>query len=174
MAANGTEVQRAGLSAAVDRLSTHSTEWSCERVLDEGLDLVRDCSWADASMLYSVTPDRVVELCRRPVSPWSTPGQLPLGWFPWGLAPLNPQRYLLVEDAAALPVQPGSSATLGDLGISSCLHLPILERGAPVGAMHLYWNEPRLAWDDERGRLLRTLGRFLLARASTQSDDAPS
>ena len=165
MTANPTEVQRAGLSAAVDRLSTHSTEWSCERVLDEGLDLVRDCSWADASMLYAVAPDRVTELSRRPVSPWPTPAELPLDWFPWGLAPLSPQRYLLVEDATALPVSPGSGETLGDLGIRSCLHLPILERSVPVGAVHLYWSEPRLHWDDERGRLLRTLGRFLLARA---------
>ncbi len=86
---------------------------------------------------------------------------------PLGLAPLNPQRYLLVEDAAALPSSPDSDQTLGDLGIRSCLHLPILERSAPVGAVHLYWTEPRLNWDDQRGRLLRTLGRFLLARAST-------
>ncbi len=166
MTANPTEVQRAGLSAAVERLSSHSTEWSCERVLDEGLDLVRDCSWADASLLYSVTPDRVVELCRRPPSSTAAAGELPLDWFPWGLAPMSPQRYLLVEDARALPWSPHSDETLGDLGISSCLHLPILERSVPVGAVHLYWREPRLHWDDGRGRLLRTLGRFLLARAS--------
>ena len=166
MTARPIEAQRAGLSAAVDRLSIHSTEWTCERVLDEGLDLVRDCSWADASLLYSVTPDRVVELCRRPPSATASPGELPLDWFPWGLAPLNPQRYLLVEDATALPWSPDSDERLGDLGISSCLHLPILERSVPVGAVHLYWSEPRLNWDDERGRLLRTLGRFLLARAS--------
>ena len=167
MTAKPIEVQRAGLSAAVDRLSIHSTEWSCGRVLDEGLDLMRDCSWADASLLYSVTPERVLELCRRPPSASTLPDELPLDWFPWGLAPLNPQRYLLVEDAAALPSSPDSDQTLGDLGIRSCLHLPILERSVPVGAVHLYWTEPRLNWDDQRGRLLRTLGRFLLARAST-------
>lgn len=165
MTLNRTEAPGAGLSAAFERLSIHSTEWSSERVLDEGLDLLRDCSWADASMLYSVRPDAALELCRRPHSPWPTPTELPTDWFPWGLAPVSPQRFLLVEDARILPIAPGSTETLGSIGISSCLHLPILERSVAVGAMHLYWTEPRLNWDDERGRLLRSLGRFLLARA---------
>lgn len=157
---------RGGLSAAVERLSSHSSEWSCERVLDEGLDLVRDSTWADGSALHAVCGDRVVELCRRPATSWPEPPELPTSWFPWGLAPVNPRRYMLVEDASMLPVRPDSDETLADLGVRSCLHLPIMERQVPVGALHLYWSEPRLNWDDDRGRLLRSLGQFLLARAA--------
>lgn len=156
------------LSAAVDRLSAHAPEWSTSRVLDEGLDLVRDCSWADGSVLYAAQGDRVVTVCRRPA-----PGEderhgtdLPLGWFPWGLGPVNPRRFIFVEQAGALPAAPGDRRTLGDLQVSSCLHLPILERQQPIGALHLFWTEPRLVWDDDCGRILRSLGRFLLARSA--------
>lgn len=157
---------RQGLSTAVDRLSSHAAQWGFERVMDEGLDLVRDSTWADGSVLHAVQGDRVIEVARRPVVTTTTDPQLPLSWFPWGLAPVNPQRFLLVDDASSLPARPDSTVTLGQLGVRSCLHLPILERQAPVGALHLYWSEPRLEWDDDRGRLLRSLGRFLLAQSS--------
>jgi hypothetical protein len=156
------------LSAAVDRLSAHAADWSTSRVLDEGLDLVRDCSWADGSVLYAAQDDRVVTLCRRPSpGPHDAPGvDLPVDWFPWGLAPVNPRRFIFVENAAALPAGPAGRRTLGDLEVSSCLHLPILERQQTIGALHLFWTEPRLVWDDDCGRILRSLGRFLLARAA--------
>lgn len=157
-----------GLSAAVDRLSAHAQEWGAARVLDEGLDLLRDSTWADASMLLEVDPHRATVLARRPGEDGpmaAVPRTLPADWFPWGLAPVNPRRFLLVEDATWLRADPDSPTTLGDLGIRSCLHLPILERSVPVGAAHLYWSEPRLAWDDDQGRILRTLGRFLLSTA---------
>ena len=92
--------------------------------------------------------------------------RVPLDWFPWGLAPVSPRRFLLVSDARTLACDPTSGATLGDIGVRSCLHLPILERQRNIGALHLYWSEPRLVWDDDRGRLLRLLGRFLLGRRS--------
>jgi GAF domain-containing protein len=156
------------LSAAVDRLSAHAADWSTSRVLDEGLDLVRDCSWADGSVLYAAQADRIVTVCRRPApGQRETPGlDLPSGWFPWGLGPVNPRRFIFVENAAALPAGPDDPRTLGDLEVSSCLHLPILERQQPIGALHLLWTEPRLVWDDDCGRILRSLGRFLLARAT--------
>ncbi len=154
-----------GLSASFERLSLHADEWGPERVMCEGLDLARDASWADECRLYAIRDDVAVEVAARPrpVSPRDRDG-LPLSWFPWGLAPVNPRRFVLVADAAALPSGPSGDPTLGDLGASSCLHLPILERQRPVGALHLYWTEPHVAWDDERGRLLRLLGRFLLGR----------
>ena len=37
------------------------------------------------------------------------------------------------------------------------------ERGRTGGALQVFWSGPRLEWDDDRGRLLRTLGRFLLS-----------
>jgi GAF domain-containing protein len=159
-----------GLGAAVARLSEHAPDWSTARILDEGLDLVRDSTWAEFSVLHTVDARGARVVARRPPpveQNWAElPGALPASWFPWGLAPVSPKRFLLVEDAWALPVGPTPSPTVGDLGMRSCLHLPILERAAPVGALHLYWAEPRLAWDDDHGTLLRTLGRFLLATAS--------
>ncbi len=162
-----------GLSAAVARLSDHAAEWGTDRVLDEGLDMVRDSTWADIALLHAVERDVVRMVARRPGAlgvDQSVPGsdfaeQVAGDWFPWGLAPVRPKRFLLVDDATFLPARPGGP-TVGQLGLRSCLHLPIMERGVPVGALHLYWSEPRLAWDDDHGRLLRTLGRFLLSTAA--------
>lgn len=159
-----------GLGAAVARLSDHAEEWGADRLLDEGLDLVRDSTWADVVLLHSVEGDAVRVVGRRPgrIGPDGhgpdLPDLLPGDWFPWSLAPARPKRFLLVDDATRLPSAPGGPS-VGELGYRSCLHLPINERGRPVGALHLYWAEPRLAWDDDHGRLLRTLGRFLLSAA---------
>lgn len=162
-----------GLSAAVERLSAHAAEWGTERLLDEGLDLVRDSTWADVCVLFAVHDAGVRVVARRPGGAdehtgvdrsISLPDVLPADWFPWGLAPLNVQRYVLVDDASLLPTVP-AGPTVGEMGMRSCLHLPILERQVPVGALHLYWAEPRLAWDDDHGRLLRTLGQYLLGAA---------
>lgn len=157
-----------GLSAAVERLSEHADEWGAGRLLDEGLDLVRDSTWADVCTLHAVEADGVRVLARRPgwQVPTGPPDLVPTSWFPWGLAPVNARRFLLVEDASVLSMAPAPAPTVGEVGFRSCLHLPILERSVPVGALHLYWVEPRLAWDDDHGRLLRTLGRYLLSAAS--------
>jgi GAF domain-containing protein len=162
----GGRTATSGLSASFERLSLHADEWGAQRVLDEGLDLVRDASWADECHLFAITDHVAVEVAARPVrhNPDGRDRAVPQSWFPWGLAPVNPRRFVLVSDATMLPASPSGTRSLGDLGIASCLHLPILERQRPVGAMHLYWREPRLEWDDERGRLLRLLGRFLLGR----------
>lgn len=163
---------RSGLSAAVERLSANAGEWGPQRVLDEGLDLIRDSTWADVSLLYALDR-RVARVVAGRPDPRAAETGVPVAgiapvqprdWFPWGLAPVSPKRYLLVEDAAELTATP-SGGTVGQLGMRSCLHLPIMERSTPVGAIHLYWAEPRLAWDDDRGRLLRMLGAFLLGTA---------
>lgn len=164
MISQGPETQLA-LSTAVDRLTAHAAGWSTARILDEGLDLVRDCCWADGSALHANHGDHVQVLSQRPADVVDRPSHLPTGWFPWGLAPVSPRRFLFVENASTLPFSPDGSITLGDVGVSSCLHLPILERQQPIGALHLFWSEPRLVWDDDSGRILRSLGRFLLGRA---------
>ncbi|HLU41195.1 MAG TPA: GAF domain-containing protein [Microthrixaceae bacterium] len=160
---------RGGLSVAVERLSEHAEKWGTGRLLDEGLDLVRDSTWADVSALYAVEEPAACLVARRPG--WGVPfpahaDAVPGDWFPWGLAPVHARRFVLVEDASTLPCAPPPAPTLGELGFRSCLHLPILERSRLVGALHLYWVEPRLAWDDDHGRLLRTLGRYLLSAAT--------
>lgn len=158
------------MTAAFERLSEHADEWGPERVLCEGLDMIRDTSWADECRLYSVRADTAsaVEVASRPspsgVREANSREVAPADWFPWGLAPVNPRRFLLITDAATLPASPGAICTLGDAGFASCLHLPILERQRPIGALHLYWREPHVEWDDQRGRLMRLLGHFLLTR----------
>lgn len=171
-----------GLGSAVARLSQHEPEWGVERVLDEGMDLVRDSTWADVSVLHRIAADGISVVARRPGAPSGPrllqsrltgtvahapglPDSVPADWFPWGLAPVSPARFLLIDDAASLPVSP-DGPTVGGLGMTSCLHLPILERNAPIGALHLYWSSPRIGWDDDQGRLLRTLGRYLLSAAT--------
>ena len=154
------------LSAAIDRLTSHAGDWTTPRLLDEGLDLVRDAAWADACALLRVDDDTVVTVHGRPVDAVGPagiiPSAVPTTWFPWGLPAVRPDRFVLVDDARTLPVSPDDGRTLADLGVRSCLHLPVRERGEPMGALHLFWSEPHLAWDDDRGRLLRSLGRFLL------------
>jgi hypothetical protein len=155
-------------SRSIDRLTGRAGTWSTGRLLDEGLDLVRDTCWADAAALVRHDAGEVRALRRRPehfgLDAWCS--DVPSTWFPWGLGTLNPDRFLLVERAAALPVAPGSPFRLGDLGVASAMLLPLREQERPSGGLVVLWREPRLAWDDERGRLLRTLGRFLLARAA--------
>lgn len=163
-----------GLSAAFDRLSAHSGDWSAQRVVDEGLDLVRDSMWADRCALYAVHGQHVERVAHRPASSATGPSPLSAEWFPWGLAPVSPRRYLLIDDARTLAIAPEGGLTLGELGVHSCLHLPILERTRPIGALHLFWHEPRLAWDDARGRLLRSLGRFLLERVGASPTEGAS
>jgi GAF domain-containing protein len=158
------------LSAAIDRLTEHADDWSVPRLLDEGLDLVRDASWADSCALLRIDGDGVVPVHGRPADAVAPDGpavpRVPVTWFPWGLAPVQADRFLLVGDARTLPVRPDRPAVLGDSGTRSCLHLPLRERGGTVGALHVFWSEPRLEWDDDRGRLLRSLGQFLLARSA--------
>jgi GAF domain-containing protein len=161
------------LSAAIDRLTAHARDWPEDRLLDEGLDLIRDASWADSCALLRVEGDRVRPVHRRPAAPveHAAPGgPVPVDWFPWGLAPVQPDRYLMVGDAAGLPLDPDGRVLLGDLGVRSCLHLPLRERDTTVGALQVFWNEPRLVWDDSRGGPLRTLGQFLLARSGPGRD----
>lgn len=156
------------LSAAIDRFTDHAGSWSPVRLADEGLDLVRDASWADACALLRVEDGLAVPIHRRPNDPDPRDGapcvEVPASWLPWGLAPVRPDRFLLVDDATSLAIDPTGATTLGDLGYRSCLHLPLRERTGTVGALQVFWREPRLAWDDDRGRLLRNLGRFLLER----------
>jgi GAF domain-containing protein len=177
----------------VDRLTAHAGDWSERRVLDEGLDLVRDVSWADACGLFRVEHNTVTVLHTRPSTPEGDPSRraphvepapvavaatlgavpaatgvlpaqsVPTDWFPWGLAPIQADRFVLIDDARSLPATPDSAVTLGSLGVRSCLHLPLRQKARTVGALQLFWTSPRLAWDDDRGRLLRTLGRFLLS-----------
>ncbi len=168
MPASGIKTQQT-LSAAVDRLSTNTPRWTDERLVDEGLDLIRDHCWASSSALYRTRGDSTELVRVRPSTyPLCGTGQVPDSWFPWGLATMNPERFIFVEHAELLRSGPDSDMTLGDLGVQSCAHLPILEKRRPVGFLQIFWPETRLVWDDDIGQILRSLGRFLLSRSTAE------
>lgn len=146
----------------IDRLTENADIWSPERMIDEGLDIVRDHCWAVSSALYRHDGDSVRLVGHRPRAATTDPLEFDAEWFPWGLGGTNPERFMFIGEAGTLPYAPGSRDTLADHGITSCAHLPMLERGRPVGCLHIHWGETRLVWNDDAGRVLRVLGRFLL------------
>lgn len=159
----------AGLVARVDRLTENYDIWTTGRLLDEGLDIVRDHCWAISSSLYAQNGDSVALIRHRPSPPDGIEDHPHPDWFPWGLGGTNPERFLFIENAGLLPAMSGSSEQLADRGITSCAHLPILERGRPIGFLQVHWGETRLVWNDHAGRVMRTLARFLL-RVGSGSD----
>jgi len=153
------------LAHAVEALAQESVELGTNDLLDRGIQLIAEHTGADGAVVYRYDHDRV-RVVRRLRSGWSPrPEELPSNWFPWSLGQVSPTRFLFVADSRNLPIGPGASPVLGDIGVASCVHLPVLERQTPVGALQLFWGEPLLAWDDELGPTLRNLGRFMVARA---------
>lgn len=166
---NNVTAPMTALSSAIDRLSEQSITWSSQRTIDEGLDIVRDYCWAGSCALYDSRSGGIRLVGHRPALDSDRTVTVPKNWFPWGLAPMNPKRFMFIEDAGLLTATPDGAVTLADLGIESCLHLPLLERDSPIGYLQVYWPETRLVWDDNMGRILRTLGRFLLESASKRT-----
>jgi hypothetical protein len=80
--------------------------------------------------------------------------------FPWGMSSLQPRRFVLVEDAASLPMPGGGR--MADLGVRSAVHLPMGPRS--LGALHIYWDHPVSTWDDDLGRQLRDVGGSVVTR----------
>ena len=153
------------LARAVEALAQESVDLDTNELLDRGVRLVAEHTGADGAVLYRYDHDRV-RVLRRLRSGWSPrPEELPSNWFPWSLGQVSPTRFLFVADSRNLPIGPGASPVLGDIGVASCVHLPVLERQTPVGALQLFWGEPLAAWDDQLGPMLRNLGRFMVARA---------
>lgn len=84
------------------------------------------------------------------VPPRSTAGapRLPLVWFPWSLGNIRPEEYVFIRNAGALPVSPSDDRTIADLGMSSVVMMPVVNRpGNPVGAVCAYWSDERSSWD---------------------------
>lgn len=163
---NNVTAPMTALSSAIDRLGEQALHWGARRTIDEGLDIVRDYCWAGSCALYDARQGRIELIGHRPALDMGERLVAPPDWFPWGLAPMNPRRFMFIEDAGRLPAVPDGSVTLAERGIESCLHLPLLERDTPVGYLQVFWPETRLVWDDNIGRILRTLGRFLLEAAA--------
>lgn len=150
------------LVAQIDRLTENIAVWPTSRMIDEGLDIVRDHCWAISSALYSRNGGSVTLIGHRPHRSGQQYETIDANWFPWGLGGTNPERFMFIGEAGALPSTIDSTGTLADRGITSCAHLPLIERGSPIGYLQIHWGETRLVWDDDAGRVLRVLGRFLL------------
>lgn len=159
------------LVTQIDRLTENTDIWSTQRIIDEGLDIVRDHCWAVSSALYRHSDDSVVLVGHRPRLTGSDGKVIAADWFPWGLGGTNPERFMFVGNAGSLPFAEGSTETLADHGITSCAHLPMVERGRPIGYLQIHWGETRLVWNDDAGRVLRVLGRFLLGLVPGASID---
>lgn len=150
------------LVTEIERLTENIAVWPTDRLIDEGLDIVRDHCWAVSSVLYRRSGQSVIPVRRRPNGNDHDDHVVDPGWFPWGLGGTKPERFMFIGDAGALPLVSDSVETLADRGITSCAHLPLVERGQPVGYLQIHWGETRLVWNDDAGRILRVLGRFLL------------
>lgn len=163
------------LLAQLQRVIDQSPYWNRDRLLDEGLDMLRDACWADSVVLYTYDQGNFVAAACRPKAPAYVPGIAPSDWFPWGLSQVRPSRFLFIEDAGALAVYPrpdtgySTMYRLEEFGIATCLHLPLNEREQPVGALQIFWSSPQQEWDDDLGRLLRTIGHYLLTNYATHT-----
>ena len=164
------------LAAAVAHFSEGLAGLAPADILSDGLSLVRHQCAADSVTLYSIRQQVVTPLGTSPLAPF-VPEACSTNWFPWGLHTTQPQRFLLVQQAEMLPADPRTSQTLGERGVRSCVHLPIVERQQLLGALQLYWSTPRQTWDDSSGQILRSLGRLLLTiselLAISESETAP-
>jgi hypothetical protein len=96
------------------------------------------------------------------VAPPASGRPLPHRWFPWSLGNLRPQNHVFVRNAAELPIRPSSRMTVGDLGMGSCLHLPLHDRVELIGAVWAFWEEARDDWPSERSPQLTDLARDAL------------
>jgi GAF domain-containing protein len=158
------------LAAAVAQFSEGLAGLAPSDIISDGLRLIRQQCAADSVTLYSIREQVVTPLGTSPLSQAATE-TYSASWFPWGLHMAQPQRFLLVQQAEMLPAAPATSQTLGELGVRSCVHLPIVQRQQLLGALQLFWCTPRQTWEDSSGQILRSLGRLLLA--ISESETAP-
>jgi len=156
------------LAAAVALFSEGLAGLAPSDIVSDGLRLIRQQCAADSVTLFSIHEQVVTPLGTSPLS-HSAAGVCSTRWFPWGLHMAQPQRFLLVQQAEMLPADPITSQTLGELGVRSCVHLPIVQRQQLLGALQLFWSTPRQTWDDSNGQILRSLGRLLLTISAQQT-----
>ena len=159
------------LAAAIAVFSEGVAGSAPSGIVSDGLQLIRHQCSADQVTLSSAEQHGVTPVGTSPVRNMLR-DSCSTDWFPWGFNVATPERFLFVQNAETLPFAQRSSQTLGELGLRSCVYLPILDRQQLIGALQLYWSAPRTEWDDSTGQILRSLGRLLLASA-TGEETAP-
>ncbi len=87
---------------------------------------------------------------------------IPVEWFPWTLGNIRPANHVFVRNAALLPLRPDCDMIVRDLGMGSCLHLPLHDGFETVGAVCMYWSAERDDWPLETAHELADLGRDAL------------
>lgn len=154
-------------TGGVDAFLRCAPGWSPVRLAHECATLATELSGAVQSALYASGNEKMdcVALCPPHLESPLAIAQDADG-FPWNIGPLMASRFVLVEDASTLPASIASAAdrTLGELGFTSAVHLPLRAGNHSTGALHLYWDEQVTTWDDRPGALLRALGVFTLDR----------
>lgn len=147
----------------MDALVACAPGWTSGRLIDEALDVALDLTHCSHVGLFRDLEDSACCLGFRPAgfdSPLATDQDH--DQFPWGLPTLQPDRFVLIENAGRLAL--GEGRLLGELGIASAVHLPIDAGPVTKGAIQLYYRYTIRDWDDRIGSLLRALGAFTLNR----------
>ncbi len=162
-------------TGGVDAFLRCADDWSPVRLTQECVTLASEISAATQSVLYTRERDtmRCLAMCPpRLESPLAVPQDVDT--FPWDMGSLMASRFVLVDDASTLVASTGSLAgtTLGELDLTSAVHLPLWAGNRAMGALILYWTERISQWDDRPGALLRALGVFTLDRLSRASSDS--
>lgn len=160
-------------TGGLDALVRCSGDWSAVRLAQECVTLAGELGEADQTALYSRVGSDMTCVSMSPPhleSPLAV--EQATDAFPWGIPDLQASRFVLVEDASALECHVGTEdpPRLADLGFRSALHLPLSAGNRPMGALHLYWHEPRTTWDDRLGALLRAVGVLALDRISVSPE----
>lgn len=149
----------------LDSLVERAAGWTPTELTAAAMQLALRSTEADLAVLYCFVQDRALCLGSSPrhlESPLAADQSL--DWFPWDLRKVRVRSYVFVPDATKLKASP--SATLGELGVASALHLQLEAPEERSGAIHIFWREPRGEWDDGWGSQLRALGSFVLLRAA--------
>lgn len=162
-------------TGGVDALLRCADGWPPVRLAQECVTLAAELSGASHSVLYACEGHTMTCIAMCPPSlesPLTAPQSIER--FPWGVGTVMASRFVLVDDACALQASTADPAftTLGELGFTSAVHLPLWAGNRLSGALHLYWDRCVASWDDRPGALLRAIGVFTLDRLA-RCDGAP-
>lgn len=119
----------------------------------DGDALTLRAAWSDRSV---VSERAHAELTARPIESEA--------WFPWDLGNVRIEEYLLVHNAADLPLTSDRTTTIGAVGLAACAHFPLRDGTTAVADVCAYWPHELTGWDDSVVSGVADLARPLLRR----------